>query len=123
MLWEWVITLGAASAPVSAAGVLPGCRALWQGDWRTGSPGTGARRRCEIPRSARPGKGVQPGALVERGVGGAMGSDPCSPSPKPRWPPGLRLGMNARRLEPALPGAGVAKAGRGHLCPLLQPSR
>lgn len=83
MLWEWVITLGAASAPVSAAGVLPGCRAPWQGGWRTGSPGTGARRRCEIPRLARPGKGVQPGALVREGLVGQWGATRVPPPPSP----------------------------------------
>lgn len=81
-------TPGAAGAPGSAAGVLPGCSAPRQGCWHTGSLDAGARRRCEIPRSARPGKGVQPGAPVREGaLVGQWGATCASPPPSPGGPP------------------------------------
>lgn len=76
------ITPGAAGAPGSAAGVLPGCSAPRQGCWHTGSLGAGARRRCEIPRSARPGKGVQPGAPASKGLRWGSGVRPVFPLPQ-----------------------------------------
>lgn len=112
------ITPGTAGAPGSAAGLLPGCSAPRQGCWHTGTLGAGARRRCEISRSARPGKGMQPGALTSKGLGWGNGVRPVFPlPPKPRWPPGPSLGMDGRCLELVVYGHWGRGDGEGPLVP------